>query len=77
MVLHKILQGHHVAINARNDDDVEESVIIEKVKSSSGERILFSLHIICTKLGFYYWSMTQLVVYRTTHPFFRSKLQLP
>ncbi|XP_028391539.1 drebrin-like protein A [Dendronephthya gigantea] len=32
----RFFKGHHVAINARNDDDVEESVIIEKVKSSSG-----------------------------------------
>jgi hypothetical protein len=28
-----------VAINARNEDDVEEDVILEKVKSSSGKRV--------------------------------------
>lgn len=30
------LKGVHVQINARNDDDVDEDVIMEKVKNSSG-----------------------------------------
>ena len=31
-----LLKGAHVTINARSSDDVEESVVLEKVKSASG-----------------------------------------
>jgi len=29
-------QGAHVTINARSSDDVEESIVLEKVKKASG-----------------------------------------
>ncbi|XP_046850364.1 drebrin-like protein A [Xenia sp. Carnegie-2017] len=32
----RFFRGHHVVINARSEDDVEENVIIKKVKASSG-----------------------------------------
>ena len=35
-------QGAHVQINARNDDDVDEDTIIDKVKKSSGAN--YSIH---------------------------------
>jgi hypothetical protein len=31
-------QGAHVTINARNEDDVDEQVILEKVTKASGEQ---------------------------------------
>ena len=31
-----LLKGAHVTINARSTDDVEESVVLEKVKKASG-----------------------------------------
>ncbi|EDO27544.1 predicted protein, partial [Nematostella vectensis] len=42
MPVEKFFSGAHVTINARNEDDIEESLILEKVKKASGAA--YSVH---------------------------------